>query len=188
MTGENRHMRALLILTLARIPLALAALVYLLLTPYTTVAVAVATGLFALIELADFLDGLLARRLRLTSELGATLDPYADSIARLLVYTALAGDGLALFAVPVCMALRDVTVAYARVLTVRAGQSASARISGKLKAWVQGAGAFVLLLAPALWPSQAGSLMPYLSWGIALVTLASAGEYVAGAVRAVNLN
>jgi CDP-diacylglycerol---glycerol-3-phosphate 3-phosphatidyltransferase len=189
----------LLMLTLVRIPIAMVFLVWLLVTPYTPTTLTFALILLVAIELSDFLDGFLARRFNLVSELGATLDPYADSAARLIIYTALAFDNLALMAVPIVMAFRDITVAYTRILVSRTGKSASANYSGKIKAVVQAVGAFLLFLSPVFWPVQQQSFFEALlfteifkpipvqiiSWIVITVTLLSMIEYVYRAIPVV---
>jgi CDP-diacylglycerol--glycerol-3-phosphate 3-phosphatidyltransferase len=135
-------------------------------------------------EITDFLDGFLARQLGVVSEWGAMLDPYADSVARLVAYWALAQAGQADALTPLVMAVRDVTVAYCRIVLTRSGLSVSARWSGKVKAWVQGVGAFVLLFAPVYPGGWGGWVVPVASWVVIVATAASSLEYVAAAVRA----
>ena len=109
-------------------------------------------------------------------------DPFADSVSRLIVYWALAQAGLTLAVVPLVMALRDVTVAYSRLVVADHGGSVSARLSGKIKAWIQGLGAMLLTTAP-LHPSWAIVPTPTtVSWIVVLVTAASAVEYVLAAL------
>ena len=192
------HLR-LLMLTLVRIPVALAFLVWILSIEYSTFSLIIALILLITIELSDFLDGFIARRSNLVSELGSTLDPYADSVARLIVYSALAFDNLALMAVPLVMAFRDVTVAYTRILMTRAGISASANWSGKIKAVVQGVCAFLLILSPVLWPVHEKNVfetflfadmfeptaVEIISLVVIIVTLLSMIEYIVRAMPAV---
>src|SRR5262245_13569331 len=134
--------------TLARVPLAVLFAAWLLLSDRSGVQLFLAGFVLLLGEITDFMDGLLARKLRVVSEWGAMLDPYADSVARLVAYWALAQAALADPLTPLVMAVRDITVAYCRVILTRSGLSVSAKWSGKIKAWVQGFGAFVLLFAP----------------------------------------
>ncbi|MFH0965030.1 MAG: CDP-alcohol phosphatidyltransferase family protein, partial [Planctomycetota bacterium] len=117
---ERRRFNVVLALTVARVPLAGAFCVVFLLFPGPeSPAALVCLGLLLLLELNDLLDGTLDRRWRVVSETGAMLDPYADSVSRLIVFWTLARRGLALPAVPLVMALRDVTVAYCRIALVR---------------------------------------------------------------------
>jgi len=137
--------------------------------------------LLALVEITDMLDGGVARRFGGTSELGAAMDPWSDSISRLTVYSALACVGLTSFALPIVMAMRDITVSYTRIITVSHGGSAGAYLGGKVKAWVQGVGAFALLSSPAL--DWSNGVQSAISWTVGVVTVLSMTEYIAGVFR-----
>ena len=165
--------------TLARIPLAIALAVLLHTSGKPDIAVLVAGSvLLGISEITDFLDGLLARRLGVVSETGAMLDPYSDSVSRLIVYWSLAMAGLALAVVPLVMAIRDVTVAYVRITWVRQGKSVSAKWSGKIKAVVQGVCAFALLWSPVYPDPARGWTIAALSWLVMVVTVYSAIDYL----------
>ncbi|MBM4370667.1 MAG: CDP-alcohol phosphatidyltransferase family protein [Deltaproteobacteria bacterium] len=183
-TPTRRSVVLLLVLTLSRIPLA-ALLTALLVTqersPWLLAAVLVLLGL---IELTDLLDGQLARRTGNVTEEGAMLDPYADSVARLVVYWGLSQAGLALALVPLAMAVRDVTVATCRITLSRHGRSVAAKLSGKVKAVVQGGVAALLILGPAYWPFTGEWTIAALSWVVIVVTLLSAIQYAMAAVAA----
>jgi CDP-diacylglycerol---glycerol-3-phosphate 3-phosphatidyltransferase len=170
-------------ITLLRIPLALLfATVLLRAEPNSVATVTICTVLLALIEASDILDGLLARRLGAVTQWGAMLDPYADSVSRITLYWGLACVGLTFAAVPLAMALRDVTVAYCRIIWTRAGRSVSAKWSGKLKAVVQGAAAFFLLYVPRLFTP---GIRDGISWLVLAVTLLSMVDYCAKTIRIV---
>jgi CDP-diacylglycerol---glycerol-3-phosphate 3-phosphatidyltransferase len=173
------------ILTVIRIPLAgLFAALVLLGEPGVNRLLA-AFAVLALIEATDLFDGVLARRYDLTSEYGAALDPYADSISRLIVYFSLAASHRVLFLLPLCMALRDVTVAYSRIILAKKQLSVSAKKSGKIKALFQAVGAFLALAGPWYWPALGRWSFYALSWILIIVTLSSAVEYVQSAVSAI---
>ena len=176
-------------LTAVRVPLAIAFAVIL---PYAAEDpswLLLCLALLLLQEVSDVLDGALARRLGVVSRWGQMFDPYADSVSRLIVYWALARAGLTLAAVPLVMAVRDVTVAYSRLVAADHGGSVSARLSGKIKAWVQGLGAMLLTTAPLFHLPASGGTCPWatvpmpaaVSWIVLLATAASAVEYVLGA-------
>jgi CDP-diacylglycerol--glycerol-3-phosphate 3-phosphatidyltransferase len=167
------------VVTLVRIPLAVIFAVVLLTQIKLTLGVLAACSvLLAISEVTDFLDGFLARRLGVVSETGAMLDPYSDSVSRLIVYWTLASAGLALAVVPLVMALRDVTVAYCRITWVRQGKSVSAKWSGKIKAVVQGFAAFALLWSPAYRAITGPWTVTALSWLVIAVTVYSALDYL----------
>ena len=171
-------------LTLARIPLAIIFSITLLTGKNSFLNLILCLFLIALIEISDVFDGVIARKCNLVSEYGATLDPYADSISRLLVYSSLAASNRVLLLLPLCMALRDITVAYARIIMAKKNISVSAKISGKIKAIFQATGAFFALLGPYYW-SHIGNWSFYaLSWIIIIITLLSSIEYVRTAILA----
>lgn len=178
-TGKDKkHFLVVLLLTVLRGPLAVCfAVLFLAVGPGPT---RVATGLCLLVamELTDLLDGFVARRLGVTTEWGAALDPYMDSFSRLIVYWTLACVGLVTPLVPLVMALRDVTVAYCRIFLARAGHTVAANWSGKIKAVVQGATAMVIVGEPVYSPLLGARLASVGAWLVVAVTAASAGQYV----------
>jgi CDP-diacylglycerol--glycerol-3-phosphate 3-phosphatidyltransferase len=174
----------ILLLTLSRGPLAVV-FALLLLVPDQTLTTLVASLLvLLLIEVTDMADGFLARQLKAVTEWGAMLDPYADSVSRIVVYWGMAMTGLVLPAVPLVMAIRDVTVAYCRITLSKKGRSVAANISGKVKAWFQGVGAFLLVLGPYYWSYTGEWPRLALSWIVLVVTAASMVQYVSAAYSA----
>lgn len=172
-------------LTLVRIPLSVIFLIVLSACKESTLTLIVGLCLLLLIETTDAIDGHIARHFNLASEYGATLDPYADSISRLIIYSTLGSKNLVFLLVPLTMALRDITVAYARILLAKKNRSVSARISGKIKAIVQAIGSFLAILGPFYWDRIGNWSFYALSWIIITVTLLSSIEYVRDAFRAI---
>jgi len=172
------------IFTAVRIPLSLLFAVALLVIKNQNLMYFLCTLLLIVVEASDILDGIIARKYNLASEYGAALDPYADSITRLIIYWSLAQKNLVLFLVPLCMAIRDVTVAYARIVLAKKNQTVSARISGKVKASVQATGSFAALFGPVYWKHTGSWTFYTLSWILIVVTLLSSVEYVRDALKA----
>lgn len=143
MSGKARYMLVQYV-TMARVPLAAVAAVLLTLAEPASALATVVVGLLGVCELTDIMDGLLARRLGQSSRFGALFDPYCDSISRLIIFFGLASKGLCPMWLFLILALRDVSVAYIRIMYILSGKRASARASGKAKAWVQGLGALAL--------------------------------------------
>jgi CDP-diacylglycerol--glycerol-3-phosphate 3-phosphatidyltransferase len=181
--SDSKRLFVVNAITLSRIPIALAFAFLLWGAGWTTTTMVSGLVLLGLCELTDLLDGLLARRLGVVSGLGQLLDPYADSVARLIVYWSLACGGLVWAVVPLGMALRDVSVSYCRVVMARGGSSVGANWAGKVKAWVQGVGAFVLLASPASTAYSGPWLMGIVSVIVLAVTLGSFVPYAATAIR-----
>ena len=148
-------------------------------------AVILATALVVLVEITDLIDGYLARLHGVVSDWGKMFDPYSDSVARLTIYWSLAVVDRCWVVLPLVMAVRDVTVGYARILMTRQGQSVAARYTGKLKALVQGLGALVLISGPLWWGDPQGPLRGVVYHGVsALVLVITAGSMFDYAVAA----
>lgn len=185
MMPTRRHL-LLQSMTLGRIPIAVLFLVVLIYGRETTFTLVLNLFLLSLIEFTDLFDGIIARKFGLVTESGATLDPFADSVSRLIVYWALATQGLVLFLVPLIMALRDITVAYSRIVLTQNNRTVAAKKSGKLKATVQAIGSFLALLGPFYWEHLGRWSFYALSWIIITVTFLSAIEYVKDALSPSN--
>jgi CDP-diacylglycerol--glycerol-3-phosphate 3-phosphatidyltransferase len=186
LASSRRHRNMTLALTLARIPLALLFAALYALSGPSPWRVLVALLLLSAMELSDVFDGLMARRLGVVSEWGAMLDPYADSVSRLIVFWTLAWAGYVLWITVLVMALRDVTVSYCRVTLTRHGITVKAKRSGKIKAIVQAIAGLLLVLGPVVDVWTGEWIYPALSWLVVLVTAASSVEYVAAALSAAN--
>ncbi|MDD3528417.1 MAG: CDP-diacylglycerol--glycerol-3-phosphate 3-phosphatidyltransferase [Gallionellaceae bacterium] len=107
----------------------------------------VATGIFALASVTDWLDGWLARRLDQTSAFGAFLDPVADKLmvaAALIVLVDLERAGVAASLIIIG---REIAISALREWMAKEGKSASVAVSyiGKLKTAAQMAAILLLL-------------------------------------------
>lgn len=171
-------------MTLLRIPTAIIFAVVFLASDYSPATLIWSVVLLLIVEITDLVDGIFARRHSLVSEYGAMLDPFADSLSRLIIYWSLSVQGLVVFLVPLCMAVRDITVAYTRILLAKKNHSVSARTSGKIKATVQAVGSFFALFGPVYWKWIGFWSFYALSGVIITVTLLSAIEYVRDAFSA----
>jgi CDP-diacylglycerol--glycerol-3-phosphate 3-phosphatidyltransferase len=105
-----------------------------------------AWAIFFLIELSDLLDGYLARKMEIVSDLGKVLDPFADSVSRLTYFVCFAGRGIMPLWILLTLIYRDLGVAFIRLLVNKRGKTMGARLSGKIKAWVYAVAAGVGLL------------------------------------------
>ena len=84
------------------------------------------------------------------------------------------------------LALRDVTVAYIRIMCLHRGRNVAARASGKIKAIIQGGGAIVLagMFAWPVLPHTSGTALRWAAVAcVAAVTAWSAVDYFVAAVR-----
>ncbi len=137
-------------------------------------------------EGSDLVDGMLARHLKQTSQLGKILDPLADSISRFTVFLAFLVTGYASVWAIGCIFWRDSIVSTIRILAASQGVIVSARTTGKIKAIVQGASIVAILAATCmperlgLAPADVADLARTLMAFVAAVTLASLVDYLWG--------
>ena len=172
------------ILTLSRIPLAVFFSYFITNLNNLNVNLFNCALILLLCELSDLFDGNLARRFGVVSSFGSMLDPYADSVSRMIVYWSLASVSLANFSVVLIMAIRDITVAYCRIVLCNANITVAARLGGKVKAWIQAIGAFILLFGPLYWNFFGKWTVSVLSWIIIVATSISSIEYLRDAYYA----
>jgi len=103
--------------------------------------------LAGLSELSDVFDGALARKQNKVTDLGKLLDPMADSIFRLSVLLAFTQGVIQLPLLLVCVFFyRDTIISTLRTLCALRGIALAARLSGKIKAVIQGAVVFFILI------------------------------------------
>jgi CDP-diacylglycerol--glycerol-3-phosphate 3-phosphatidyltransferase len=141
-------------LSLVRILFAFIA-TYLIMTKDITL-VMFAIILIAYSELTDMLDGYIARRDGLVSDIGKLLDPLSDSISRFLFFFAFGYIGLFPLWIVLALFVRDIIVAYIRTYISLSGIALGARFSGKLKAIVQFIGQYLLIFSLVIYLRQSG--------------------------------
>lgn len=101
--------------------------------------------LLGVCELTDVFDGVLARSMHEVSEVGKLLDPLCDSLVRFSIFLALSQMNVIPAWTVYVFFYRDMSVAYLRILAMSKGVVFGARLSGKLKAVVQGVGIFIIV-------------------------------------------
>lgn len=133
-------------------------------------------------EISDVLDGALARKLGQASGFGQALDPLCDSLYRLTVFMAFAAAGWMPLWLVFPFLFRDIIVSYARIMAASRGVSIGARLSGKIKAVIQGAAQIGVVIAHMLGlPNMVSIVLVGLA---AVMTLYSLYDYVQGLSRA----
>ena len=141
---------------------------------------------FGLASLTDFLDGYLARKYNLISDLGKILDPLADKILIIGVFCAFLELGAVNAWMVSLIMLREFIVTGLRLYGLSKGVVLEAKKFGKHKTLSQVIGIGViflsLVLAKILPGSKAviflyGWLIPILMWYIVIITLLSGIYY-----------
>ncbi len=103
--------------------------------------------LFGVSELSDAFDGYVARRYNQVTDLGKLLDPMADSIYRISVFLTFTRPPVDLPLLLVFIFLyRDSVISTLRTICAFRGFALAARASGKVKAIIQAASAFIILI------------------------------------------
>lgn len=167
--------------TLSRIFLGLLCLVPLAATSRETLLIAFA--IMVLAELTDLFDGMIARARNAVTATGKILDPMADSIYRLTIFAAFVQNGWMPAWLLCVFIIRDVSVAYIRIVGVQSGVSPAARFSGKAKAVVQAAAQLGVVAAFAFGLDSASTLVPLLLYVAAAVTFYSLFDYAGGMLK-----
>lgn len=109
-----------------------------------------ALAIFILASLTDWLDGYLARRLGLITDLGKLLDPLADKILIAAVFIGFVGKDLAPAWIVVCIVAREFLITGLRGLASAKGVILPAQAWGKHKTISQMITAIIGLLLLAL--------------------------------------
>jgi CDP-diacylglycerol--glycerol-3-phosphate 3-phosphatidyltransferase len=90
--------------------------------------------LWALIEISDLADGIIARKYKMVTDLGKVLDPFSDTLARLTYFVCL----VAVSVMPVWAFLiimyREFSILFLRMLMMKTGKAVAANNWGKAKA------------------------------------------------------
>jgi CDP-diacylglycerol--glycerol-3-phosphate 3-phosphatidyltransferase len=132
-----------------------------------------AAVVFGIASFTDWLDGYLARRLDLTSEFGAFLDPVADKLLIAGVLVMLVSVYPLILTATVIIIAREILVSALREWMSTKGKRAAVAVAftGKLKTTVQMIAISALLLANddyPFWILQLGYAGTYLAAGLSL--------------------
>ncbi len=107
------------------------------------VSVVIVVVLFIAIELSDALDGYIARRFNLVSDIGKVIDPFADVMSRMTYFFCFTMSGLMPSWVFLIIIYRELGATFLRLMMIRKGVAMAASIWGKLKAITYAAGGFL---------------------------------------------
>lgn len=101
---------------------------------FNTLSSILILSIFVGIELSDFLDGYLARKFNLVSDLGKVLDPFADVLSRITYFLCFAFTGLMPLWVLLVIIYRELGITFLRMMMMGKGVVVAASLWGKLKA------------------------------------------------------
>ena len=138
--------------------------------------------LLALSELSDFFDGFIARKFNLVTELGKILDPMADSITRLTILLTFTQGFIRLPLLLVFVFVyRDAMISTLRTVCAFRGVTLAARTSGKIKAVLQAASIFAILILMIPYAWGALSLLQLQNISLMIISAAAVYTVFAGA-------
>jgi len=171
-------------LTILRIFLAFICIGFILKNSFSSLLVALV--IFSLASITDFLDGFLARKYNLISDLGKFLDPIADKILVIGVFCAFLELGIVNSWMISLIMFREFIITGLRLYGLNKGVILEARRLGKHKTFSQVLGIVVIFIALILSKKFADSklvfflyqkFIPALMWYIVIVTLFSGVYY-----------
>lgn len=138
--------------------------IILLLVNGSNAALWAALGLMVIAEVSDGVDGWVARRYGQVSAVGKILDPMADSLYRVSVFTAFAANRWMPVWMLVVMASREIAQAHLRIVAEAHIGTMAARWSGKLKAAAQGVSQLCITFLFAVYASAPPEGLLYFAW------------------------
>jgi CDP-diacylglycerol--glycerol-3-phosphate 3-phosphatidyltransferase len=192
--NDHRRLKFYLVqtLTLIRVPLIFIFLVISLAGshPLSAAAFVAAFSAMLLSAITDLLDGYLARKLKVTSQLGSYADPMMDKVFYLTTFPTLVylasrvgqqGHARVLLVLAVLFLLRDQWVSFLRSLGALHALSAKANWSGKARTLISFPSLCVIyyyIQAPRTWPVQIPAGLVYCLEGLSmLINLVSIAVY-----------
>ena len=147
----------------------------------------VATLLYLIGAVTDFLDGFLARKLKVVSSFGTFLDPLADKFLNCAAFIAFAIMGIASVWMVIVIILRDIITTYMRIIADSIGSPLVTSKTAKWKTFLQMVyicGVLLIILIDSSTSSRynlMATLQPVLDWtllALTLLTVWSMTEYI----------
>ena len=118
---------------------------------YNSIISAVLALIFLIIlEITDALDGAMARKFNLVSDLGKVLDPFADTVFHITMFTIFLYEGSMPIWMYIISLYRDMFSMFIRILGGLRGFAVAAKFSGKLKTASRAAAVVIIFLLKIL--------------------------------------
>lgn len=105
---------------------------------------------YAVAELTDLLDGKIARKYNLVTDLGKVLDPFADTLSHLTFFVCFFGYGIMPAWTFIIIMWREFGILFLRMLMMKTGKAMPANIFGKSKTVFYAITTFLAILFIAL--------------------------------------
>ncbi|MDD4011079.1 MAG: CDP-diacylglycerol--glycerol-3-phosphate 3-phosphatidyltransferase [Sphaerochaetaceae bacterium] len=101
-------------------------------TGYLALMIA-SVAIYAVMELTDLLDGVIARRCNMITDLGKVMDPFADTISHITFFLCFFAIGLMPLMALLVILWREFSMSFVRMLVMGKGKALPANIFGKSK-------------------------------------------------------
>lgn len=152
--------------------------------------------LWVFTELSDLLDGQIARRAKMITDLGKVMDPFADTISRMTYFVCFLSASMMPVWAFILIMWRELSILFVRMLMMGKGAAVPANIWGKSKAVLYAVSGAVGILAIALdsWAPESAlsslanqSLVPLFALA-AVASVASFLTYVKAIIKSGSLS
>lgn len=137
----------------------------------------IANIIFILASITDFLDGYIARKYNLVTNMGKFLDPLADKLLVGSAFIVMVELNLISSWMVVCVIAREFAVTGLRMLAVEQGEVIAAGFLGKLKTILQILAIILILFGNPIFNLINFQLDKVVLWSSVLLTMLSAIEY-----------
>ncbi len=108
-------------------------------------------------ELSDLLDGKIARKYKMVTDLGKVMDPFADTLSHLTFFVCFFGSGIMPGIAFIIIMWREFSILFLRMLMMGKGKAVAANIWGKSKTVLYAITSIlsiVFLVAGHFWPGS----------------------------------
>lgn len=141
-------------------------------------------------ELSDLLDGKIARKYKLVTDLGKVMDPFADTLSHLTFFACFYGMGIMPAVAFIIIMWREFSILFVRMLMMGRGKAVAANIWGKSKTVLYAivsilSIAFIVAghFAPGAWQTPYQTVLTVLFYLAALASLLSFTTYMSAIVK-----
>lgn len=140
---------------------------------------------YAIAELSDLLDGKIARKYNLVTDLGKVMDPFADTLSHLTYFVCFFGSGIMPGLALIIIMWREFSILFLRMLMMGKGKAMPANIWGKSKTVLYAVTSILSIIylvaayfAPGSWQSSYYIVLQVFFYLAALASLLSFTTYV----------
>lgn len=150
---------------------------------FSTASAILMVAVFLCIELTDLLDGIIARKRNMVTDLGKVMDPFADTFSRLTYFVCFTVSSVMPSWVFIIIMWREFGILFVRMLMMGKGKAVAANIWGKSKAVLYAVSAalgilyvsFSRVMGDASWLS---TVKPIVTGVFILAAIASVGSFL----------